>query len=143
MTAEIEIKRPETRGGCQVEGSCHFASCRYNLAIDVLEFIAPRSENVRSFTIRPKRFDFEAWSDQVTDIMAEAEFSCALDVADQGEHTLREVGAILGVTRERARQIEDNALSKLARLRGTGLELRQAHQETADARSRDGAVAEE
>jgi len=39
--------------------------------------------------------------------------TCALDVADRGEHTLEEVGGFLNVTRERARQIEKDAFDKL------------------------------
>lgn len=39
--------------------------------------------------------------------------TCALDVADRGPLTLDEVGKILGVTRERVRQIEVAALEKL------------------------------
>jgi hypothetical protein len=41
--------------------------------------------------------------------------SCALDVADRGPHALHEIGAIIGVTRERIRQIEAIALRKLKR----------------------------
>ena len=41
--------------------------------------------------------------------------SCALDVADEGVHTLEEVGNIFGLTRERVRQILASALSKLRR----------------------------
>jgi hypothetical protein len=48
----------------------------------------------------------------------ETEQSCALDIADEGEHTLQEVGETLGITRERVRQIESRALRKLRR-RGT------------------------
>lgn len=39
--------------------------------------------------------------------------SCVLDVADNGGITLEEVGEILGVTRERIRQIEAIAIRKL------------------------------
>jgi hypothetical protein len=41
--------------------------------------------------------------------------SCSLDVADRGAHTLEETAHHLGVTRERARQIETAALVKLRR----------------------------
>jgi hypothetical protein len=39
--------------------------------------------------------------------------SCALDMADRGPHTLDEVAAVLGLTRERIRQIEVRAVEKL------------------------------
>lgn len=39
--------------------------------------------------------------------------TCALDVADRGGVTLEDVGRILGLTRERIRQIEVGALVKL------------------------------
>lgn len=41
--------------------------------------------------------------------------SCALDVADRGHHTLAEIASLLGVTRERVRQIESIALRKMRR----------------------------
>lgn len=39
--------------------------------------------------------------------------TCSLDVADAGPSTLTEVGALLHITRERARQIEAAALAQL------------------------------
>jgi hypothetical protein len=40
---------------------------------------------------------------------------CALDVANEGEHTLDEVAAVLGVSAEHVRQVEARALRKLRR----------------------------
>ncbi len=34
--------------------------------------------------------------------------TCALDVADTGEHTLEEVGDLMNLTRERTRQVADS-----------------------------------
>lgn len=40
--------------------------------------------------------------------------SCALDIADDGEHSLDEVGSVLGLTLQRVAQIQDEALKKCA-----------------------------
>jgi hypothetical protein len=39
--------------------------------------------------------------------------TCSLDIADEGGITLEEVGVLMGVTRERIRQIEATALRKI------------------------------
>lgn len=39
--------------------------------------------------------------------------SCSLDVASEGPQTLERVGRILGITRERVRQIEIKILAKV------------------------------
>ncbi|MFZ5894690.1 MAG: sigma factor-like helix-turn-helix DNA-binding protein [Myxococcota bacterium] len=38
---------------------------------------------------------------------------CALAVANEGPHTLEEIAQVLGLTRERVRQIEESAIAKL------------------------------
>ena len=87
--------RPRVRGDCLPGGPnadrpCPWAGCRYHLGLQVTE--------IGSLQV------FEGWED-------DGGPSCALDVAEHGEaHTLDEVGALLGVTRERARQEEVAAL---------------------------------
>ncbi len=75
--------KPSTRGAC-IYGSrpCPWLRCRYHLWPDV----SKRRE-------LPKH-------------------SCALDVADEGAHTLEQLGDLLGLTRERLRQIEALAIRK-------------------------------
>lgn len=85
-------RRPQTRGECPDERPCPWLSCSMHLAIDV----TPRGGLV------------------ARDISTLAE-TCALDVADQGGHTLEEVSELLGVTRQRVQQIEERATSRLRR----------------------------
>jgi hypothetical protein len=76
---------PETRAGCgTVPRPCPFDRCEYHLA---------------QLRRRPA---------------APGVPSCSLDVADQGGTTLEEIGAALGVTRERVRQIQVTGLRHLA-----------------------------
>ena len=86
---------PKTRGECR-EGvrPCPFASCRHHLAVNVTAAGALH-------TSRPR---------------VAAPDTCALDVAERGGVTLESVSELLGVTRERIRQIEANALRKLQRI---------------------------
>ncbi len=88
--------RPLTRADCRTgPRPCLFVSCRYHLYLDV----DPRSGSVRlNFP------DREVW---------ELEETCALDLAEAGSVTLDHIGELLGVTRERVRQIEQGALKRL------------------------------
>ena len=94
---ETDYWKPRTRAECaQAARPCPFVSCRFHLYID----ISPRTGGIKlNFP------DLEIWE------MGE---SCAIDVADRGGSTLEEVGAIMNLTRERVRQLEIQALAKLA-----------------------------
>ena len=60
------------------------------------------------------------------------EETCALDVADRGPLTLHEVGQILGITRERVRQIQEQARRRIKRSRWRMKLLEEAQNEEAD-----------
>jgi hypothetical protein len=85
--------RPQTRSDCQ-DGvrPCPFVSCRYHLYLEV----SPTTGSLKlNFP------DLEVWE------LAE---SCALDVADRGGQSTEALGALLNLTAERARQLEQQAL---------------------------------
>lgn len=88
-----DIPRPRTRSECTVR-PCPWVGCRHHLAIDV-SYIGSLKVN--------RHLELE-----------QLEHTCSLDVAEQGCATLREVGTILNMTRERVRQIETRALIKVA-----------------------------
>ena len=90
----LPVWRPKTYGDCQkLPRPCPFVGCRYHLYLD------SSKGSLHTLAGEP---------DQIPQ-------TCALDVANEGAKTLEEVGALLGVTRERIRQIEQMALRSLAR----------------------------
>jgi hypothetical protein len=91
---DVDAGRPRTRGDCfGGPRPCPYVSCRYHTYLDVTE--------AGSLVINRPDID-------VADLKA----SCALDIADQGGIMLEAVGAVLGVTRERVRQFEEETLAK-------------------------------
>jgi hypothetical protein len=93
----LDDGRPRTRAEC-CDGPrpCLWVSCRFHLYLDVNEATGSLKLNFP---------DKEPW---------ELQSSCALDVAEQGGLTLEEIGRLLNVTRERARQLEASGMRKLA-----------------------------
>lgn len=94
--------RDECRSGIR---PCPWVSCRFHLYLDV---------NPRTGSLKLNFPDREPH---------ELSCSCALDVAEDGGLTLEDVGALLNLTRERARQLEAMALRKVH----DGLQKRSDH----------------
>lgn len=95
--------RPSVRedcgpGGVNAARPCPFVSCKHHLYLDI---------NPETGSIKINFPDIDPW---------DLQHSCALDIADDGGHTLEEIGAIMRLTRERARQIEVKGLIYLRRL---------------------------
>lgn len=98
--AEIEFDldaiRPKTRGECfGGHRPCVFVGCTEHLYLDV-------NPETGSIKLNFPNLELEQLAE-----------SCALDVADRGEHTLEEVGVLTNLTRERIRQIVDPTLRTL------------------------------
>jgi len=83
---------PRTRGEC-IDGPrpCPHITCRFHLATKLLA----GSKRLKVRRIPP------------------GQDTCALDVADRGRHTLEAIAARMGLTRERVRQIQEQALLHL------------------------------
>ena len=90
-----EADRPKLRSQC-VDGPrpCPWVSCRYNLFLDI------RSDGILRFNF-PGKEPHEVFH------------SCALDLAEDGLRTLEQVALLMGMSKERARQIEEVAFSKI------------------------------
>lgn len=114
------VARPITRAGCEGEGACPWVSCRHHIGVDVTKegaFWTPGMRSFRNFqhvTDRELKKRFVAWLEE----WEPGDPTCVLDVADEGGKTLDEVGKILKITRERVRQIENQALSNIAKRHG-------------------------
>ncbi len=84
---------PRTRGECENgPRPCPWVCCRHHLGSE------PRSGGRLHVRALPPDHD-----------------TCALDVAARGPHTLESIAKLLGLTRERVRQIEARGLVQLRR----------------------------
>jgi hypothetical protein len=93
-----ELARPKTRGQCEGgERPCPFVACKFHLFLDVTP--------AGGVQVNHPGLELEQLRE-----------TCALDVADRGGVTLEEVGELLGITRERVRQMEGAGLTALRSL---------------------------
>ena len=83
---------PTNRKQCSGnERPCPWVRCKSHLVFDAFP--------------NPKR----TTDDEVVDKLCLMSETCILDVVENGEKTLEEVGQILGITRERVRQVEGSS----------------------------------
>lgn len=96
LTPEDDRKGPRSRPECR-DGPrpCPYVSCKHHLYLDVMPHTGAIKMNFP---------DLEVW---------QLDETCVLDVADRGGTILEEVGALMNLTRERARQLEVTAIEKL------------------------------
>lgn len=92
----VDSWHPASRADChKMPRPCLYVSCRHHLYLDV---------NPQTGSVKFNFPDKEVW---------ELEETCALDVAEKGGSTLKEVAQIMNLTRERIRQIEIRGLQKI------------------------------
>jgi hypothetical protein len=86
--------RPRTRADClRAKRPCPWVTCRHHLYLDI------RADGV-------VRVNFPSGPRSML-------ATCALDLAEDGPRTLDQVSMLMGMSRERVRQIEERALVKL------------------------------
>lgn len=95
---ELDALRPKTRAECRGGiRPCPFVACKYHLYLEVTE----------AGSLRIVYPHLEVW---------EMEFSCALDLVEMEPDgmTLKEIGALLNVSKESVRQTQERGLDELA-----------------------------
>lgn len=111
-------RRPKTWGECQgIKTDCPFVTCKYHLALDVtpggsLAVVGvdswPERDSTTGSQTETERIDYRV--DAVVRYVNSGKPTCALQVAEDGPTTLEDIGDLIGVTRERVRQIEGLAM---------------------------------
>jgi hypothetical protein len=90
----LRVVAPKTRGDCKGgERPCEHVSCRFHV-VGCIANLADENAAVNAMAAR---------------IEGGITATCALDVADEGEHTDAVVAAVMGVSTQRVQQICDEA----------------------------------
>lgn len=120
-------RMPASRDACRGPGICPVLRCKFNLAMHVTAsgtiVVGARGGGATGLSLSLKRTGagLVRNGDEITTQMAIAVVEladrlpslCSLDYAEQGGMSLSELGRVLGVSRERVRQIIDEIVDKL------------------------------
>lgn len=102
--------RSECRGGYR---PCPMVSCRYHLLLHVTEYGALTRPYARTLSVAKSSVaTVERWIDAAARYVEVMPETCALDMADRGESSMVVIGEILGITRERVRQVAESAFAR-------------------------------
>jgi hypothetical protein len=110
----IESQRPRTRGEClnhQIHPRpCPWVACKFHLGLNVRADGSLELPGGDVLKLDATLEEAEAFSEAAANFTISLKHTCALDVADRQDVTLQFIGAAVGVTKERIRQIESRAL---------------------------------
>ena len=105
----LDIQRPRTRGECERGVGlrpCIFVSCRHHILTTVEHPDGRLEINGEILAVDATPAEVERFTEAIAELAVGMKHTCSLDVAERGEQTLDAVGKLLGVTRERIRQLE-------------------------------------
>jgi len=104
----MDLKKPTTRAECvDVPRPCPFVSCRYHLFFDVA-----KCRHGDRLIVRRGGRALLRWLNGCTMPPVAIE-SCALDVAEDGEHTEQQVASILGIKQQSVHETIQKACKKI------------------------------
>lgn len=124
LLAWHQVERPQRYGDCVGRPRpCPWFSCRHNLLFEVgtdgaLSFGDTR-QSIKNSGARDQARRWRTAEAAALRKWSQMKDTCALDVAARGWLNNEEIGELLGLTRERVRQMQADALRRVA----TGMDL--------------------
>lgn len=109
--------RPKTRGDCLAGGinearPCVWFSCAFHALVDV---------DTATGSIKINHVPADDSAEALVDVLRAMPYTCTLDLADEGGATLERAASVLGLVRERLRQLEVIALDKVLRTKAASV----------------------
>lgn len=106
--------RPFTRADCPEQRPCWKVGCRYHLALEVDFRGRLRFAPIRLWEVTPQGQAHGLPDVEAGDLFGLPE-TCALDISDREALHLEAIGEVMNLTRERVRQVLQEALAKVGK----------------------------